>query len=293
MRRIHLLALALLVGCAPPEEEQNQGIAVGNPGVVSMSMAEAAGFTFTLVQAPIDALGWASCGAGDALDELATTLDLVDEPEPLPFPAGTWCGVVVRFAGPLELKATWEEGGATATLTAAVDLPDVLLGAIDGDLIVDEGTAWALELASPDWLDAGALGLADGVDLVIEVADPGHALLVAAFTDETALFHDADASGLVETEERDAGPAALPMQFAFNPDPAPGATADAAGYSGGCTSGGPGSGGWTWALLSLLVLAQRRRRSGSAQPRPPRLQMATPGPPSGSCTTPSSRQLTP
>lgn len=292
MKRTTLLAFALLVGCVPPEEEEeNQGIAVGNPGVVSMSLAEADEFTVTFAEASLDALGWASCGSGDALDELATALDLVAEPERLSFRAGDWCGVVVRFDGPLDLAAAWSDGVSAGTLTASIELPELKLGALDGPLQVDEDSAWALELASPDWLDAVALGLADGVDLAITPADPEHAQLVAAFTDETALFDDLDASGVVETVERDAGPAALPMQFAFNPDPSPDSTADAAGYaSNGCSSAQSQAGSASWSLLLLVLgLARRRQR----QPRPPTLHTPTPGPPSGSSTRASSRHGTP
>ncbi len=262
MKRFTLVVIALLVGCVPPEEEENQGIAVGNPGVVSMSLAEADEFTVTFAEATLQALGWASCDSGDQLDELYTTLDLATEPEALDFPAGDWCGVVVRFDGPLELELDWDDGVSQGSLVATVTLPELTLGAVDGPLEVDDATTWALELASPDWLDPDALGLADGVDLTITGKDDAHELLVAAFTDETALFDDIDASGLVESPERDEGAAALPMQIAFNPDPSPGSSADAAGYASGCScaQGAPDSNAWAVVLLLGLGLARTRRR---------------------------------
>ena len=257
-----LLCLSLLVGCVPPDEEENQGIAVGNPGVVAMSLAEAEEWTVTVAEASVEALGWKACSGADRLDTLQTTLDLTAEPTDLSFPAGDWCGVVVRFAGPVELEATWSDGVGTGSLAATVTLPELQLGVVDDPLAVDEDTAWALELASPDWLDAAALGVSDGVDVTVEDAEDAlHAVLVAAFTDETALFDDADGSGHVESAERDAGAAALPMELAFNPDPQPGGTADAAGMDPGCScaTGGSTAGG-AWMLLALLALRTRRRR---------------------------------
>lgn len=262
MKRANVILFALLVGCVPPEEEENQGIAVGNPGVVSMSLAECDEFTVTFAEAPLQALGWASCDSTDRLDELYATLDLATGPEALDFPAGDWCGVVVRLDGPLELELDWDDGTSQGSLVASITLPELTLGAVDGPLAVDDTTAWALELASPDWLDPAALGLADGLDLTITAEDDEHELLVAAFTDETALFDDLDASGLVETPERDEGAVALPMQIAFNPDPY-GGSADAAGYSTACSCEQDAAGSSTWAialLLSLGLVRTRRRR---------------------------------
>ena len=153
-----LLCLSLLVGCVPPDEEENQGIAVGNPGVVAMSLAEAEEWTVTVAEASVEALGWKACSGADRLDTLQTTLDLTADPTDLSFPAWDWCGVVVRFAGPVELEATWSDGAGTGSLAATVTLPELQLGVVDDPLAVDEDTAWALELASPDWLDAAALG---------------------------------------------------------------------------------------------------------------------------------------
>ncbi len=261
MKRATVILIALLVGCVPPEEEENQGIAVGNPGVVSMSLAEADEFTVTFAEAPLQALGWASCDSTDRLDELDTTLDLASEPEAMDFPAGDWCGVVVRFSGPLELELDWDDGISQGSLVATLTLPELMLGAVDGPLEVDDETSWALEFASPDWLDPDVLGLAHGVELTITAEDDEHELLVAAFTDETALFDDLDASGLVETPERDEGAVALPMQIAFNPDPY-GGSADAAGYASACSceQSAAGSSAWAIVLLLGLGLARTRRR---------------------------------
>ena len=268
--------LALLgLGCVPPDDEQNQGIAVGNPGVVALSLAAAEGFVWTAADASVSALGFASCGSGDTLRDVAGTLDLRDGPALLPFPAGSWCGLLVRFDGPLTIAASWSEAGASGTLTATLTVPEVTLGALAGTLAVDAGTAWALELASPDWLDAGALGLTDGVDLVVTEESPEHATLVAALTDETALFDDGDGSGLIEAPERDAGPAALPMELAFNLEPVAGVSSDASGGAGCALAPAP-----TGPLGILLLLVSgslvSRRSTGRRRVRRPDRRRGTP-----------------
>ena len=279
MKRLLCLPLLLLCGCVPVDDEENQGIAVGNPGVVAMSLAEAAEFTLVSAEASVSALGWAGCGDGDRLTAVNSTIDLLAA-NAVEFPEGDWCGVVVRFAGPLEIEATWTDGVGSGSLFATVEVPELQLGAVDGDLVVDEDAAFALELASPDWLDAVDLGIADGVDLVVDAESPEHTLLLAALTDETALFDDTDGSGQIEQSERDAGPAALPTELAFNPDPMPGSSADAAGMSAcSCSGGGDGASGLALLLLlSAGSLARRRSRS----PRPARRRDRPPAPPAAS-----------
>lgn len=258
-RRLLLAALLLAVGCGEPQDNTHEGIAVGNPGVVSMSLAEADTFTFTEASLPVDWVGFADCEGG-ARFVYPADADLAVTPLSLQAPAGEWCGIQVAFQGTATLAADWDDGVGTGSLSATLELADVGLQVVDARQTIDEDTELALELASPDWLDPGALGLADGVDLVIDIDDPEHGVIVAAIVDESAVFADEDGSGRVETAERDAGALALPATLGLNPDVG-GATADAAGMSSGCSCASGGSApSLGWAVLLLLAVVRRRAR---------------------------------
>lgn len=265
-RRLLCAALPalLLAGCGEPQDDTHEGIAVGNPGVVSLSLAEADTFVFTEMTLPVEWVGFGGCDGG-ARFAYPAAADLVVEPLRVTVPVGEWCGVQVAFLGDATLTADWSDGlGGSGSLSANLVLSDVGLQVVDDAQRIEGGVELALELASPDWLDPDALGMADGVDLVVDVGDPAHDLIVAAFTDESAVFADEDGSGRVDPDERDAGAVALPATLGLDPNLGD-STADAAGGSAGCSgcasSGSPGTASaWFFFLMGGLVLGRRRRR---------------------------------
>ncbi|MCO4768696.1 MAG: hypothetical protein KDA24_01605 [Deltaproteobacteria bacterium] len=260
-----LALCTLLAACVTdPADDTHEGIAVGNPGVVAMSLAAADGFNITKAELPVQWVGFAACSGTDVTTPVGGTTDLALAPLSVSIPAGAWCGVVVRFSGDAALEASWEDGVEAGTMEATVLLGDVELVVVDTALAVDEDTALALELASPDWLNPAALGLLDGALTTITTESPAHAVLVDAVVEESALFDDLDGSGLVDLPERDAGALALPGQIALNPDAGSGDAV--AGLSSGCScSTGEGRGGWGLALLLLLPLLRRRVSRGAGR----------------------------
>ena len=113
MKRSLLLGLVLLAACRPPDDT-HEGIAVGNPGLVSMALATSSGFSLTRAELPIDWVGYASCGGSDRLASVDRT-DLV-VPATAAIPQGSWCGFVVALSGAATLEADWSEGVASGTL---------------------------------------------------------------------------------------------------------------------------------------------------------------------------------
>ncbi len=265
--RITAVLTLLLAGCQPAPEDDNQGIAVGNPGVIAMSIAasddvevEAAGLRPTLVR-------YGTCGVGnDATVGGGDPVDLADGPADYAFPEGTWCGVGLETVS-LEIDGRWDPGtGEQATFTLTLDLPSVVLGFVDEVLAVDDETELAFELASPGWLDAAGLGLSDGDDLVVAAGDELHDTLVASLQDESAAFDDLDGSGVVEQEERDAGPLAVPADIQFNDTYPAGMDSEASGYATGCSCGATGRSDGAPLLLLLALATWRRGRRPLPRP---------------------------
>jgi|GEM_PF-1444387 len=268
MQRLVYLALAAFFacgGCADPATDTHEGIAVGNPGVMALTLADSEDFTVTEAALPVAWVGFASCEGADRIATLGGTQDFVAGPLLVEAPAGSWCGVVVRFSGEAAFAATWDDGVSTGTLGGALTQVELGFQPIDGPLVVDEDTALVLELGSPGWLDAAALGLEDGEDVVLDAEAPEHAVLVAALADESAVFDDPDGSGELDPPERNAGAVALPAQIQFNEGVVSGLTGDSSSSGCSCESA-PSPGGWAaWLLLLLALGVRRTRRSASEQ----------------------------
>lgn len=251
-----LLAL-LLLGCQPAGEP-NEGIAVGNPGLTSVSLAVTDSVALSSVRGSLSRVRFAGteCGGADVSRALALELDLAEGPADFDFPEGTWCGLILDLSGPLLLEGTWSDGLGSGSLSLSLAVGSVSLGAVDEALDVDGDSELAFELASPGWLDIALDGLQDGEALVVDADSALHAGLVALLSEDSQLFDDVDGDGLVAPEERDAGPVATARELRFEEAGAYATNADS-GMAAACgVAGGVGSGGGLWLLL---VLAWVRR----------------------------------
>ncbi len=256
-----VIALVLSLGCQQ-EAEPDEGIAVGNPGLTSMSMAVTDAVSLTSAAGTLNRVRFAGaeCGGVDLTSYVDLTLELALEPADFDFPGGTWCGLILDFTGPLVLTGTWDDGVGAGEVDLSLNLGSVSLGAVEETLEVDAGSELAFELAAPGWLDDALGSLADGETLSAE--DPLlHDALVAAFADDSQLFDDGDGDGIVTEPERTVGPVATAMELRFESVGLYGESADsAAGLSSACDVGAGGSAGLPLFLL-LAFRRSRRRRS--------------------------------
>ena len=104
-----LLITALLAGCPQPPDDgggdgDEMGIAIGNPGVVSLSIAASEDVELVLAELPVAALEHHGCDASHALGIQDVNLDLTDGPVAVELLPGTWCGLRVQLAEPLAIE---------------------------------------------------------------------------------------------------------------------------------------------------------------------------------------------
>ncbi len=249
----------LLLGCTPEaDDERNEGIAVGNPGLLSVSLAVTADVDVTRADLDVTTLEFGGCGGYGA--EVGGAADLALEPAAFAIDAGRWCGVRLNLGAPLVVEASW----GTSAIALTLDADEITVGAA-ASFDVDEETELAFEIGMPEWLDPVALGMTDGEDLVVGPGDDLHDELVAALHGDSALFDDLDGSGDVGGDERDAGPLALgDVEFTIEQTDAEGAYPNSAGYAGqacACAASvGVGDAGAAVLLLLPLFAVSRRRR---------------------------------
>jgi len=263
MRRATLaVACAVaLMGCDPNgQEDDNRGIAVGNPGLLSVSMAITSDVEVIAATLAISSVEFAGCDEAAYASTSGGAADLALEPATYDFAEGSWCGVRLNASGLLHLEADWApEIGVGSRITLDLELDDVRVGTLDA-IDASEASEFAFELGVPDWLDPDLLGLVDGEDLTVEPGDDLHDGLVDALRSEAALFDDTDGSGAVEQEERDAGPlATAEIQVNFDLSPTL-AGLDSGASAQACGSNVAGGGGPGLVALLLLGLGRRRRR---------------------------------
>ena len=97
------------------------------------------------------------------------------------------------------------DGTSGGTLDLTLELVAIDLEATAAvDLSADH---WVLELATPGWLTAEALGVSDGTDVVIGPHEPQGEAAADLVRDTSALFRDDDRDGVISDAERTAGPA--------------------------------------------------------------------------------------
>lgn len=196
-RRAALFLGIALGACRTPPVE---GTSVGNPGETRMSMAKGTGLTIDAAEVTVVRTRWTDCAGVVTTLEEEQQVDLLDS-QVLQTPPGSWCGLEVVTRGATTVAATSDAGFGAAI---SLELGTLGLGTsapffIDGDVL-------ALELGTPGWLDAAALG-ADTADVVVNAGSAAHAGLVAAASTGAGLYPD-DGDGQVSEGERGDGPVA-------------------------------------------------------------------------------------
>lgn len=197
MRPTWTLVIALAMGCEA--RVPDHGTFVGNPGASLVALATAKSLAFTDLEladgliVPVDCAG----SSGDSVP-----FSGIDLETPLVLPAGEWCELGVVFGGDTRVLADGTSGG---TLDMSLELVAFDLESVASvDLSADH---WVLELATPGWLSAEALGVTDGTDAVIGPHDPQGEAAADLVRDTSSLFRDDDRDGVISDEERGAGPA--------------------------------------------------------------------------------------
>lgn len=185
-----LLPLATLGAC---------GTSVGNPTGLGATPAPGDALDFTEASALVDRVMWRDC---DGVEELSSGLavDLLAGDE-VPQPASDYCELTLNFASEVRLEGVGDHGGR---FRFHLDVRQVVLS-FDGPVDRDAHDR-LVELASPGWVSEDALGIGDGSDTVVEPGDPEHDVLVGLVRNTSGLFGDLDADGVVDEDERAAGP---------------------------------------------------------------------------------------
>lgn len=247
-------ALVTLAGCPSPDD-QHDGTAVGNPGVVSFALGAPAGdMDVHFAEAVADRLFVRACGSTEDVelerddDEIPLDGDVVAD-----LPQGTWCTLGVDgldvFAEGEHVESQDEDEGVFAL---ALSVGTLVINAPSWDgFVVTQDEAFVLELGAPDWIGAGDIGLTPENQVVVDDQTVEHDAVVAALADPSGLYGDPNTDSVVNDNERDAGAeAAVANEEPTEPDPG------MSGSTPGCSSSGGGASP-IW-LLVLGVLGLRR-----------------------------------
>jgi len=248
-----LLALALVpvVGCVSPSEQQD-GTAVGNPGVVALALGTPADLEVDATEAVVGLATVTPCGEGEPVEiDLGDELLDLDEGVEADLPGGTWCSVVLEEVE-LTIDGRLEADPDDGEYSLLLEVGTVTLNAPSfSGFTVDEDEEFVLELAGLDWLSAADLSLTGGATVDVEPEDALHDGLATTVADGTALYDDADGDGEVSTAERDTGTEASVSNPTPEPDTVPGA--------GPACSASDGRATWLALLLAAAAGVGRRR----------------------------------
>lgn len=259
------LALVFVAGC--PSSEQN-GTAVGNPGVAAFALGAPSGLTVEDGMAAFSFGSVLPCADDDpvALEGAWEPMEFMDEIA-FEIPQGIWCSLT------LEGLEVWIEGALfedededESSYTLLVEVDSVTLNAptIAG-FAVAEDQPFVFEFGGPEWLSADDLGLELGGVVDVTPEDPEHEGIASAASSSSSIFGDSDENGEVSEEERLAEGA---KASASNPTPEAAEGSDSNAPS--CSAGGGASPSALLLLGGLVGLLRRRRvtppegRSGRA-----------------------------
>ena len=250
-----ILAPLLVTGCVSPDSQQD-GTAVGNPGVVAFALGQPTDLTVEEGEAFFTSGTVSPCGTGDAvtLEDLDEPVSIEDGDLAFDLPAGTWCAM--RLAG-LEVAASGllEADPDEGEWSVALDVGEVTLNAPSfAGFTVDEEETFVLEIGAPGWFDATRLGALAGEEVSVEPGDDAHDELAADAAAGSALFDDLDGDGEVSAAERTEGSSASTA----NDEPHDsGEDSENSGVP--ACSASPGAVA-PWMVLVVGVLLPRRRR---------------------------------
>ncbi len=271
MRSWPLFLLAALCACAPAldDDDDDQGIYIGNPGVTTLRLGAIAGTEPDDQGFAAEVMELRSCD-GEHADEVDLSDGYLDGEE-FEVPSGPWCEATLHNVY-VVMDAIEGEEPDERFLTLELEIPAIELSGLttDGFEIVADGE-YVLELGSPGWFDVDEVDF-EGEDFVWigpEENEELHAELVERMAGDTALWGDANGNTEVDDEERDAGPVANPDEpVEPEPDPADDDDDDGSGPAcAGSASSVAGSAAVAWpasmalVVISLLTTTVRRRRS--------------------------------
>lgn len=181
----------------------SQGTAVGNPtdNAVSLNVRTAAAQDLEWISASVlvNALQMTTCNGEIVEQAVNREIDLLGD-EDLGVPAGDWCGVSLIFGSKLSLEAV---GPDDSDVKMMLELYGLAL--LSETPVPTEPGAWVIELGSPGWTSADALGATDGKKTNVNKGSDAYDALILALVEESSLFLDENQDGAVSEDERALG----------------------------------------------------------------------------------------
>ena len=188
---MHVILLAL-VGC-DHTGPVGEGIAVGNPGSLTIQTSRSSEAPLSAADAIIEELSLQDC-AGNPV-ALATGIGLaLDGSSSLAVPAGEWCGVSLSFDGPAAFSYEVDDGTLALELELGTVSVDSAAFGVDGDPLV-------MQLGPPDLIDPAQWDITAGETLNIDSAVVEHDELTSAIADWLVLGRDDDGDGVIDSSD--------------------------------------------------------------------------------------------
>lgn len=167
-----------------------------NPGTMRLQLASDDGAAVTTATAVLDEIRMDHCeGAGSRT--MVRALVSVETTAPYLVDGGWWCGVDIAFTDAFLVSATVD--GLPVDLE--LEVGDLAMP-IDPKMWVD-GLPMILQLGPDGWL-SGAVSPTEAT--TIGPGDPEHDVLVELLEQQSAVWIDADADGVLDDEEIEGGP---------------------------------------------------------------------------------------
>lgn len=244
---ILIYSLACLAACTGDGGDPNEGIAIGNPGVMELAIGAAEGLEVTAALLETPELVLVDC-EGEATP-VPVEEDMLFLGAGVDVPSGDWCQLhaVAAFV----FIEAWVEDEPDQVILFELGVDTLILnGPTTDGFTIGEEELLLLEILPPDWTSAAELDPQEE-ELIVEPSHPMYEGFVALVREEAALFADADGDGVVDDEERDDG---LTASTAEPQEP------DDDDATPGCSASGGGAGS---ALLLFVVAATLRRRTSA------------------------------
>jgi len=265
-------------GCNKTGKDTDQGTIVGNPGDSMVRVAPTSDVDLVEAFALIDGIELVPCEGEMVSVDLDEEFDLL-APEVIELPTGAWCELNVIWGDSLYFDG---DGADNNSFELDLSVDETLT---EGDIEITSDETYIIEIGHPDWLSVASLGLQADEQLYIGDGDPQHDELADDVVSTSGVFHDPNADGQIDDEERDQGPLAAGDARDDQPPPREDSTdtdagtdtgtgrivAEGVGCKGGSTS-------WLF-LLPLFPLFGFRREESPNGPRSSRIRGPKPGAP--------------